>query len=159
MVQSSQDVYKKLLLSSSDPNALKFGVIASVAKRADGSLDHEKLREVIRLLRPDHEGNLTMLDFVKSVDAVFKKAKLLRASVRNSEKIDRALERLLNFFFYLVVICIILSRLGFDPLALFLTLSTLIVGFAFMIGSAASAMFEGFLFILIRRPVSRRSCH
>ena len=104
---------------------------------------------MIRLL---HKGKLTMIDFVKSVDTVYKEAKLLRASVKNSERIDRAFERVINVGFYTLLIVLTLSQLGFDPLALFLSLSSIIVGFAFMIGPAASKMFEGWLFILLRRP-------
>lgn len=91
---------------------------------------------------------------MKSVDGVYKEAKLLRASVSNSEKIDRAFEKTFNVLFYAIVVCVILSQVGIDPLALFLSFSGLIVAFAFMIGSASAKMFEGFLFILIRRPVS-----
>ena len=97
---------------------------------------------------------MDLLQFVKSVDSVYKEAKLLRASVRNSEKIDRAFERLVNVIFYTVAFCIVLSQIGFDPLKMFLSLSSIILAFAFMIGTASSKMFEGFLFILIRRPVS-----
>lgn len=39
-----------------------------------------------------------------------------------------------------------------DPFALFLSLSSVILAFAFMIGSASSNYFEGVLFILGRRP-------
>lgn len=39
-----------------------------------------------------------------------------------------------------------------DPLALFLSLSSVILAFAFMIGPASSKYFEGLLFILVRRP-------
>jgi len=93
-----------------------------------------------------------MLDFVKSVDTVYKEAKLLRASVKNSEMIDRAFERVINIGFYAVLIILTLPQLGIDPFDLFLSLSSIIVGFAFMIGPAASKMFEGWLFILVRRP-------
>ena len=41
-----------------------------------------------------------------------------------------------------VVITIILSQLGFDPLALFLSISGVILAFAFMIGAASSKYFE-----------------
>jgi hypothetical protein len=49
---------------------------------------------------------------------------------------------------------VILSQLGFDPLALFLSISGVILAFAFMIGSASSKYFEGLLFVLVRRPFS-----
>ena len=39
-----------------------------------------------------------------------------------------------------------------DPLTLFLSMSSVILAFAFMIGSASSKYFEGLLFILVRRP-------
>jgi hypothetical protein len=46
-----------------------------------------------------------------------------------------------------IIATIILSQLGFDPLALFLSVSGVVLAFAFMIGSASSKYFEGF-FIL-----------
>jgi small-conductance mechanosensitive channel len=97
---------------------------------------------------------LTQVDFVKSVDSVYKSLRLLWASVANSSKIDRAFESIFNVFFYSIVACVILSRLGFDPLALFISISGFILAFAFMIGSASSKYFEGLLFILVRRPFS-----
>jgi small-conductance mechanosensitive channel len=54
--------------------------------------------------------------------------------------------------FYALVTTIILIQLGFDPLALFLSLSGVILAFGFIIGSASAKYFEGLLFILIRRP-------
>jgi small-conductance mechanosensitive channel len=39
-----------------------------------------------------------------------------------------------------------------DPLALFISVSSVILAFAFVIGSASSNYFEGILFILARRP-------
>jgi hypothetical protein len=117
-------------------------------------MDQAKLKELIRLLRPDRDGNLTLLDFVKSVDSVYKEVKLLRATIMNSEKIDLALERFINILFYVLTTCTIVSQLGYNPLTLFISLSSIILAFAFMIGSAASKMCEGWLFILIRRPVS-----
>jgi Mechanosensitive ion channel len=153
MVLSSQEVYQRLLLSSPNSEVLQFDVLARVALEPDGNtLNQEKVEALIRLLRPDRDGNLSLLDFVKSTDGVYKEAKLLRASIRNSEHIDRAFEKAINVVFYTVLTCIILSRIGIDPIALFLSLSGLILAFAFMIGSASSKMFEGFLFILVRRP-------
>jgi hypothetical protein len=55
-VVSSQEVYRRLLCYSPDPNFLKFDVLASVATKSDGSLDQDKLKNVIRVLRPDRDG-------------------------------------------------------------------------------------------------------
>jgi hypothetical protein len=57
-----------------------------------------------------------MVDFIKSVDSVYKEAKLLRASIRNSGKIDGAFEKSINLVFFTVVACIILSQVRTDIL-------------------------------------------
>lgn len=59
---------------------------------------------------------------------------------------------MINVAFFILLICIILAANGFNPLALFLSFSSIILAFAFMIGSASSKYFEGILFILVRRP-------
>jgi len=56
MVISCQEVYRRLLLRSTDPNQLSFDVVARLAERPDGTLDQDKLKDLIRLLRPDREG-------------------------------------------------------------------------------------------------------
>jgi small-conductance mechanosensitive channel len=94
---------------------------------------------------------------VKTVDGVYKEAKLLRASVKNSERIDRALEKALNIVFYTIMGIIILGQIGYDPFTIFLSISSLTLAVAWMIGSASAKMFEGWLFILVRRPVSMSS--
>jgi small-conductance mechanosensitive channel len=48
--------------------------------------------------------------------------------------------------------CVFLTIIGIDPVTLFAALAGFIVGFAFMIGGAASKYFEGVLMILMRRP-------
>ena len=75
-------------------------------------------------------------------DIVFLLTTTTRASVANSSKIDRAFESIFNFVFYAILFCLILSQLGYDPLALFLSISGVILAFAFMIGSASSKYFE-----------------
>jgi hypothetical protein len=52
----SQDVFGKLMKRSGHPTLLKFEVLAAVAKQSDGTLDHEKLKRIIRILRPDRDG-------------------------------------------------------------------------------------------------------
>lgn len=153
MIFNSQTVYRKLKrISNDNRDGLKFDAIAELCEQPDGTLHPDELKSLIALLRPDRNGFLSLAEFVKSVDSVYKEAKLIHASVKNSEKIDREFEKALNIPFYTVVFCIILSQIGLNPLALFISLSPLILGFSWMIGSASSKMFEGWLFILIRRP-------
>lgn len=80
-------MYNRLLRGTPGATVVSFDVIALLAIRKDGSLDEEKLRSLIKLFRPDRDGNLNLLDFAKSVDAVYKELRLLRASVSNSSKV------------------------------------------------------------------------
>lgn len=74
--------------------------------------------------------------------AVYKSLRLLRASIANAGQIDYAFEVLINYAFYIILVCVILAANGFNPLALFLSFSSIILAFAFMIGSASSKYFE-----------------
>jgi hypothetical protein len=56
MVLSSQDVYRRLLMSTPDSETLNFDVLAKVAMFHDGSLDQVKLKQLIRIFRPDRDG-------------------------------------------------------------------------------------------------------
>lgn len=152
-IESSQKVYKRLLLRQLDEDVLDFDTIALLATTDEG-IDREKMKELIRLFRPERDGSLTLIDFVKSVDAVYKRLRLLSASIANAGQIDHAAEKIFNAVFYLIAAIIIVSVVGYDPLALFLSLSSIIVAFAFMIGNASARYFEGILFVLIRRPYS-----
>ena len=90
-IVGSQEVFGKLMKRSIDPNLLKFEVLATIAKQSDGTLNYDKLRRIIRILRPDRDGTcfnvvseicsrvqfltsiagyLSLLEFVKSVDVV-----------------------------------------------------------------------------------------
>ena len=141
-IESTERVYNRLMLNSPDTNVLHFDTLALLAVEQDGTLDETKLKELIRLFRPDREGNLTLLDFAKSIDSVYKELRLLRASVANSSRIDKAFERIFNIFFYFIVGCVVLSVLGIDPLVLFASVSGFILGFAFMIGRYVSSSGE-----------------
>ena len=159
-IENAQEVYQRLLTRSLDEtkSTLNFEVIALLGVMADGELNQDILKDLIRLFRPDRDGNLDILAFVKSIDQVYKELRLLRASVANASKIDSSLETILNLIFYVIVATVILGQLGFDPLALFLSVSGVVLAFAFMISSASSKYFEGLLFILVRRPFQIGDC-
>ena len=78
---SSELVFNRLMTSSPGESKLSFNTIALIAVNNDGSLDEAKLKELVKLMRPDREGHLTLIDFCKSVDTVYKELRLLRASV------------------------------------------------------------------------------
>lgn len=61
MIISSQEVYRRLLLRTPRAIVLNFETLALIAKGPDGSLDQEKLRDLIKLLRPDRDGKIINL--------------------------------------------------------------------------------------------------
>ena len=91
---------------------LNFETVGLVALDDFGEIDPKKAKDLVKVFRPDREGNLTLIDFVKSVDAVYKEFRLLQASINNSSKIDQGFENILNIIFYIVVVTIVLSQLG-----------------------------------------------
>jgi len=152
-VASAQDVFLRLLLKTSDAESLvPFETLAGVAMDRRGKLDMEKVKKLIKVFRPERDGSLSLLEFVRSVDAVYKELRLLRATIDNSSQIDRALENIFNGFFYTMLAVIILFFLGFNPFTVFLSFSTVILSFTFMIGGASASYVEGLLFILVQRP-------
>ncbi|GKY96762.1 hypothetical protein MPSEU_000635600 [Mayamaea pseudoterrestris] len=148
-IHSSEAVYSRLVGVASH---LKFDLIALLAIDDNGEVDEEKLKELIRVFRPDREGNLNLLEFAKSIDTVYKELRLLRASVANSSKMDRAFENIINIVFYFLVFLCILAGVGVAPDSVLSPIGAFIVGLGFMIGSASSKYLEGILFILLRRP-------
>lgn len=72
MIQGAESVYKKLLVAYPGSVVLPFDAIGVIAIHPNGTVDEMKLRELIRLFRPDCDGNLSLLDFAKSIDAVYK---------------------------------------------------------------------------------------
>lgn len=167
MTPSMKDLYDRLLLRRRDQfEDLHFETLAEIAANRRGSFDEEKLKDLIKVFRPDRDGKLSRLAFVKSIDAVYKRLRMLSANIHNSRyvvsmlsenmtipcllilcsfrfsQIDVAVENLVNVGFYTVLGCITLSRLGIDPLQLFFSLSSIILAFAFMFGSGAAKYFE-----------------
>ena len=65
MILSSQKVFKRINLRTPDTNKVRFDVLALAVLGADGVLNEEMLEDLIRLLRPDRDGFLSLLDFVK----------------------------------------------------------------------------------------------
>lgn len=151
-VRSTETVYKQLKQATPNSQHVVFDTLALSSIQRDGTLDEPKLRELIKVFRPDREGNLSLLDFCKSVDAVYKELRLFRASVANAARVDRSFEKIIDFVFYFIVGGISLAILGIDPFALFAAISGFILGFAFMIGAACSKYFEGLLMILVTKP-------
>lgn len=135
-------MYDRLLLRQSSGEVLHFNLIAELAINRDGTINSDKMKELVRVFRPDREGILTLIDFLKSIDKVYKDFRLIQASIQNSGTVDRAFEMMVNCIFFTIVGVIILVILRINPLTLIASMSAFIVGFAFMIGGASSKYFE-----------------
>eukprot|EP00569_Conticribra_weissflogii_P016015 CAMPEP_0171396716 /NCGR_PEP_ID=MMETSP0880-20121228/4780_1 /TAXON_ID=67004 /ORGANISM="Thalassiosira weissflogii, Strain CCMP1336" /LENGTH=1178 /DNA_ID=CAMNT_0011910401 /DNA_START=156 /DNA_END=3692 /DNA_ORIENTATION=+ len=152
-VDSSQQVYGRLMESAEDgATAMPFTVFSVLATDESGELQNGRMRSLIRLFRPDRQGNLTKLDFVQSIDAVYKELRLLRASIANSAQIDLAFERVINFFYFFFVGIIAVLIWGINVFPFLLSSTTYFLGLSFLFGAAASNYFEGLLLIFLRRP-------
>ena len=91
---------------------LHFETLGLIAIQDDDDVDQQKARDLVKIFRPRRDGVLTMLDFVKSTDSVYKEFRLLQASIENSSQIDKAFENLLNVLFYAILTTTILSIMG-----------------------------------------------
>ncbi|KAL7461908.1 hypothetical protein ACHAXS_002314, partial [Conticribra weissflogii] len=151
-VESSQKVFDRLMLSTEDGTAtLPFSVFTVLATDDSGDLVESKMKSLIRLFRPDRDGTLTKLDFVKSIDTVYKELRLLRASIANSAQIDYAFEHVVNFFFYFFLLVASVLILGFNLWSVIIAMNGFLFSFSFSFGAAASNWFEGLLLIFVRR--------
>lgn len=99
------------MYSAEDEN-VNFETIALLAMDENGDIDQIKAKSLIKLFRPDRQGALTMLDFLKSIDAVYKEFRLLGATIENSSQIDRAFENIFNIIFYVIVATVVVSQFG-----------------------------------------------
>ena len=97
-VQSGQNVYKELFVRQGSGDVLQFDSIAEIAVSKDGTLDRPKLKALVRIFRPARDGDLTMIDFLKSVDSVYKEFRILQASVENAGTFGRAFELMVNWY-------------------------------------------------------------
>jgi hypothetical protein len=111
-IESAQETYGRLLAATPGETNMNFETLGLLAVRDNGEIDQEKARDLVKVFRPRRDGILTMLDFVKSTDSVYKEFRLLQASIENSSQIDIAFENILNIFFYAVLVTIILSVMG-----------------------------------------------
>jgi len=91
--QSAEEIYKCLLLANPHSEALQFETLSALARTPDSEqYDETRLKDLVKTFRPERDGTLCKLEFVRSIDRVYKDLRLLRASIRNSSHIDQAFE-------------------------------------------------------------------
>jgi hypothetical protein len=152
-VESAEKLFETLEAKTSNKaGTLPFETIAEVAYDVDGQLIRDKVKALIKLFRPDRKGFLTKLDFVSSIDDVYKDFRLFRAGLANSSSVDDSFETIVNILFYIIVAVVVLVIVGFKTWEPLLSFSTFFFSFSFMFGPASSKYFEGLLLIFVRRP-------
>jgi hypothetical protein len=144
-ILSAEKLYGKLLKrqnKSDSRDVLNFETLSAIALGTDSTLDQAKVRKLSRVFRPNRKGELSVLDWCKSCDAVYKEMRFLSSSIHNASQIDRAYERILNVAFYICLGIVVFAILGISALSFILSLSSILVAFAFMIGPASSSYFD-----------------
>jgi len=151
-IDSAILIYERLMLKTPEYRELPFDTIGSLAVDEDGILDESKAKRLVRLFRADKSGLISAIAFAQSVDNVYKKMRLLLASLKNSQRLDHVLENILNYIFYVLLFFIVIAVLGFDPFSVLLSFTTILLSFTFAFGGAASKYTEGIISIVARRP-------
>ena len=100
----------------------------------------------------DAQNRLNIIDFVRGIDAIYQRVRLLENAVHNASHFDREYEKILNYLFYFVLGCVVLAIMRLDPISLLIGVSGLIVAFSFMIGPGSAVYFEGVMMVLGRQP-------
>jgi len=108
----------------------------------DGAIDEAKVKALRRVFRPDSRDKLPLLDFIQSIDSVYKRLRFFRASVGNGSVIDRVLESIINGLFYFTLGLILLTFMEFNPWPLLVSLTSLLVSVSFALGSSVSKFVE-----------------
>jgi small-conductance mechanosensitive channel len=125
-------------LDSPGANALSFGIIGLVAYDGDGTEDEAKMLTLKNMFHPGRYNEISLVGFVQTCDSLYKRLRYFRASVGNASLIDHVLERIIDDFFAFVLVLLTLTILDINPWPLLVSLSTLLVSFAFAIGPSLS---------------------
>jgi len=144
MILSAESVYKCLMKLSPDPDldTLSFSVFDYLLLQDDGTEDKNKKKRLMKVFRPDADGRLKLVSFVQTCDTLYRKLRLFRASVGNSSVIDYVLESLIDPIFFFFLITIVLTLLKFNPMAMLIPLSSLLVAGSFAFGPTCAKAFE-----------------
>lgn len=151
-VESSQKLYDDLLSKCSTAADLSFECLSVLAVNTEGVINTEKLRDLVRLFRPDRSGKVSKLDFVLSIDSLYKRFRLLRASIASSTQIELEYEHLVNSIYYFLLSACVLAICTLNPWLFVASVAAVLVPFAFCFGTAASKCLEGLLMIFTRQP-------
>ena len=161
LISSAEKVYARLLKLAPERERLPYSVLSVLAwDEENGTMDKEKKRSLQNNFRGDRNDEVTLLAFIQSCDNVYKKLRFFRASVGNSSVIDNVLEGIVNCVFYFVLVLVVLSLLKLNPWPLLVSMSTLLVTFAFAFGPSAAKAIEVRIFVsrVLREEIQVQTC-
>lgn len=149
LIASAKRVYLRLMKLAPDLPVLPASSVFILAEDEEGGTDYEKQRALLKMFAPDKDEDIPLINFIQGCDATYKKLRYFRASVGNSSVIDGVFEGIINSVFHFVLALIILSLLRFNPWPLLVSMSTLLVTFAFAVGPSASKSLEVSGFVIL----------
>jgi hypothetical protein len=155
VLQNSQRLYSELTIESSDNTPLHFRTLALASMDKGGELDEQELKDLIHVFRPNRDGTISMIDFCKSIDTVYKEIRKLRASIANESRMNVGAEMVISCIFYLILVLgalLVVCGDSEEVITVFAGLFTFTIPFAFCFGGAAADFVRGILFILVQRP-------
>ena len=143
-IKSTQKVFRRLTRYAGSAD-VPFGLIKQLAvSRLHGeTMENEvKVLRLKALFHPNSADAISLVSFSQACDGVYKRLRFFRASVGNSSVIDRVLESIVDSIFNFVLALVILTMLQINPYPLLVSLSTMMVSFAFAFGPSASRYIE-----------------
>ena len=150
-ISASHNVFRQLLRITPGRLVLPFSTLALAAYNDSDDEDLSKQKALRRVFRPDRRDDLTLLAFVQSVDAVYKRLRYFRASVGNASVINNVMESIINGIFYFVLGLLLLSFMQINPWTLLVSMTSLLVSVSFALGPSVSKYVEGVLLIVVRQ--------
>jgi small-conductance mechanosensitive channel len=151
-IASAEKVYHELCKIGTHKRSLPFDTIAMIALEDDDTHDQTKRRALRRLFHPDKDNVLTLLAFVQSCDALYRRLRYFLATVKNSVSLDRVLENVLNSIYYFVLTLFLLSLMNYNAWGLLVSMTSLLVSFSFAFGQTVSKYVQGIILIAVTRP-------
>jgi len=95
-----------------------------------------------------------------TISKVYKRIRYFRASVGNASVIDGVLERIINGFFYFVLVLALLTFLQINPWPLLVSMTSLLVSVSFALGPSLSKSVEvGGIFVTCLIAAARFVSH
>jgi len=150
--QSLVDSAKKLYINlastqESHEDTLRFETIAKASSL--GSFDNRNC--VATVFTPDKDGTLSEMQFVESVEKVYKKLVCLYKASENATSIDAFLEGFVDGLFFVCSAFFFLAVFGLHSLALSLGAASLGLSLLVLSSAAVSSYIEGVVNVLFER--------